>query len=443
MNKQHQRHAAVVARLLVASLILGSLVLLVPAGASAQVACNPRPRVSIQTSLDAGRLRVVVLATTTSSTPTNSLRRIQFARMENAQVDAEGRTGVAQPFTVDLPPGTGSYTFYVRRVTSNGGATVHLVVEDACGTWPTFVGGGPNALPPNPVPTPSPPPPPPPPGGQPIVISGQGPQASARFRLEAGLVTMKAQKSGSFYLGVELLAANGDYIDSMFLPRDEDVGVTADEIAATGEYLVNVDASGDWTITIEQPRPTAAPPPQQTYTGTRGESLTPFFQLSEGLTILRGSHSGAGSLSLSLRDARGGLVEWLYLPRDETSGAQLDGLDQAGIHFVEVDAEGDWSLSVEQPRPGSAPPAPQTFGGGKGQSVTGFVQLGSGVHTLRASQSGPGDLWVWLAEADGDYVTSMHLDDGVTSGSKAVTIRSGGIHLFEIDADGPWTVTIE
>jgi hypothetical protein len=34
----------------------------------------------------------------------------------------------------------------VRRPASGQAATVELTVTDGCGTWPTFVGGGPTAF---------------------------------------------------------------------------------------------------------------------------------------------------------------------------------------------------------------------------------------------------------------------------------------------------------
>ncbi|MCC6177143.1 MAG: hypothetical protein IT305_17700 [Chloroflexi bacterium] len=435
-------------RLIITLVGLTSLGVIMPTGAVAQAPCNPRPNVSVQSNVEAGRLRVVAATTTNSGTPTNSLRRIQFTRMDNAQVDTPGRAGVGQPFTMDLPSGTSAFTFHVRRTTNTGGATVHMVIVDACGDWPTFVGGGANALPVNPVPMPTPTPSPSPspspaPGGQPIVITGQGPQASARFHLQAGLVTLKAQKSGNFFLFADLLASDGDFIDSVGLSRDETVGMSADRIAVAGEYLIDVGGSGAWTVTIEQPHPTGASPPPVTYRGTKGESLTPFFYLDEGLTILRASQIGTGHLWLTLLDAEGRYVDSVDLSSGESVGAGLDGIEGAGVHFIEVDADGDWSVIVEQPRPKSGPPAPQTFSGPKGEHVSGFIYLQAGLNILRATQSGAGDLWINLVDANGGFEGLFHLDDGVPSGSRAVAIERSGLYLLEIDADGAWTVTVE
>ena len=43
---------------------------------------------------------------------------------------------------VNLPAGTQTFQFDVQRTTAGQGATAQLVVTDACGDWPTFVGLG-------------------------------------------------------------------------------------------------------------------------------------------------------------------------------------------------------------------------------------------------------------------------------------------------------------
>jgi hypothetical protein len=53
---------------------------------------------------------------------------------------------VAPGQTVSLPPGTQQVALVVQRQASGQAATVHLIVQDACGDWPTLVGGGPNAF---------------------------------------------------------------------------------------------------------------------------------------------------------------------------------------------------------------------------------------------------------------------------------------------------------
>jgi hypothetical protein len=48
--------------------------------------------------------------------------------------------------TIALPSGTQQAALVVQRQAPGQAVTVELVVTDACGDWPTVVGGGPNAF---------------------------------------------------------------------------------------------------------------------------------------------------------------------------------------------------------------------------------------------------------------------------------------------------------
>jgi hypothetical protein len=52
--------------------------------------------------------------------------------------------GASGEFTVPLSGAQATLT--LLRTTAGQAATVHFEVTDGCGTWPTFVGGGPDAF---------------------------------------------------------------------------------------------------------------------------------------------------------------------------------------------------------------------------------------------------------------------------------------------------------
>lgn len=109
--------------------------------------CASRPPVSVVTTpLGDGRLQVTLSAGTSAALPSNALRELRFAAATNALVDAGGQTGQGGAFTVTLAAGTQQTSFVIRRATAGQAATVPLVVVDACGDWPTIVGGGPSAF---------------------------------------------------------------------------------------------------------------------------------------------------------------------------------------------------------------------------------------------------------------------------------------------------------
>jgi hypothetical protein len=113
--------------------------------------CSPRPAVSV--SFDpASRAGWIGVAAP------NSLQSVQFGTATNALIDAGGVVGRTGNFTVSLPAQSTNFAFYVSAIsaTTGGGVTVPLVVSDACGNWPTFVGSGSGARVATATPTPIP-----------------------------------------------------------------------------------------------------------------------------------------------------------------------------------------------------------------------------------------------------------------------------------------------
>ena len=109
-------------------------------------ACSPRPpaRVDVARST-AGRLDVTVTAGVGSGTPNNTLRALRFGTPSNATIEVSGQT-VAANARVTLPAGTRQAHVSVQQTRAGQAVTVPLVIEDGCGDWPTFVGGGAQAF---------------------------------------------------------------------------------------------------------------------------------------------------------------------------------------------------------------------------------------------------------------------------------------------------------
>jgi hypothetical protein len=107
----------------------------------APVGCTPRPPVQVTSSPGDGGLQVVVRATGEG----NGLQSLQFIRTTNALVDVADQRGRTGAFNISVSGAPASATFTIRRA-SAGAATVALGVVDRCGTWTTFVGGGPGTF---------------------------------------------------------------------------------------------------------------------------------------------------------------------------------------------------------------------------------------------------------------------------------------------------------
>jgi len=84
-----------------------------------------------------------VVSATSNAGFTNALQTIAWNAFDNATVEGiAGATPGGKTTLVNVP----SATFFVKRTIVGQAATLHFTVADACGDWPTFVGGGPDAF---------------------------------------------------------------------------------------------------------------------------------------------------------------------------------------------------------------------------------------------------------------------------------------------------------
>lgn len=115
--------------------------------ASAPVSnCSPRPDLSVRASpIGGGRLLVTLAVQTNTGLASNAILGLKFTRLENAIVEVGG-AAVPIGTAVAVPPAAQQYSFEVRRVTSGQPTMVHFTARDACGDWPSFIGGGPSAF---------------------------------------------------------------------------------------------------------------------------------------------------------------------------------------------------------------------------------------------------------------------------------------------------------
>ena len=107
------------------------------------VACSPRPVVTLQSAVAGGRLAVTVLV----SGANNRLVSVTFGNPPRVPTNAlldlpDGRVGLTGTPTWIAPTVTTNTTFWVRRQVAGAQVFVPFVVNDLCGGWPTFVGGG-------------------------------------------------------------------------------------------------------------------------------------------------------------------------------------------------------------------------------------------------------------------------------------------------------------
>lgn len=87
----------------------------------------------------------------------------------------------------------------------------------------------------------------------PINLSGTGQTATEKFTLQDGLAVFKSTYKGrETVFHIELLDSYGEDVGMPANDIGSDLSVSKAIQVTAGEYLLNVDADGPWTVTIEQ-----------------------------------------------------------------------------------------------------------------------------------------------------------------------------------------------
>lgn len=82
--------------------------------------------------------------------------------------------------------------------------------------------------------------------------------------------------------------------------------------------------------------------------GGEGQQASAFFDLEAGLAIFRLSHDGRSNFTVWLLDSQGQRVELLVNEIGLFDGSTAIGIDEAGVYILDVDADGNWTVSIDQ-----------------------------------------------------------------------------------------------
>lgn len=196
---------------------------------------------------------------------------------------------------------------------------------------------------PVPVPTNTPIPSPTP---QPIVLAGAGQQASPVFQLNPGLAIARLTHNGARHFGVNLLDSQGQLVDLLANDIGLFDGSKAVEIDSGGQFLLDISADGNWSVTITQPNPINPANPPLQLSGS-GQQATDFFVLADGLHRFTLTHDGTRHFGVMLLDAQGHLIDLIANDIGPFNGSKAAGVRRSGAYLLNISADGNWTVSIE------------------------------------------------------------------------------------------------
>jgi hypothetical protein len=171
----------------------------------------------------------------------------------------------------------------------------------------------------------------------------------------------------------------------------------------------------------------------------RGSLTTARFALAGGLSVFSLSHPAGGSFWVHLLDGRGRPQRVLAGASKPFSGSVGLGLP-AGAYMLRAEAAGPWTVVVTQPRAVAPAPLPRTYQG-RGRALVGPFH-GRGTVRLTATYDGDGDFAVDLLRDTGALLyTVVDVTDRAKPSGTLAALQDGGYYL-NVDADGPWSVTL-
>jgi hypothetical protein len=195
------------------------------------------------------------------------------------------------------------------------------------------------------------------------------------------------------------------------------------------------------------PAPTAAVPTTQTIgrdivwiSGT-GETGTDDVELAPGLLIVHIDHQRATPFALYLMNAAGDHLALLANHTTAFAGTRAYGIKEPGRYYLHVIAEDGWRAGLEQPA-GALGQLPGELSGA-GPVVLAPRQLAAGSHTLTWSHGGTLAFEIQLLTPDGGRVAAPVIATGAGEGSTTFELSADGAYLFDVDADGPWQLTLD
>ncbi|MFC6836718.1 hypothetical protein [Halomarina ordinaria] len=182
--------------------------------------------------------------------------------------------------------------------------------------------------------------------GESYSFEGSGTDTSDEFEVSGGVVTVDFTHDGERNFIAEALAVEGDELDDRILVNEIGAveGGQANRLGS-GPYQLNVDADGEWTIELAQPGTDGAEDAPVDLSGSGNQYEGPY--AFSGVTEVSGTHEGERNFIVEAYAVEGDTLDDRILINEigSTEASTSERLD--GIYYLNVQADGGWTLSAE------------------------------------------------------------------------------------------------
>jgi hypothetical protein len=173
-------------------------------------------------------------------------------------------------------------------------------------------------------------------------FSGSGQTVNEGIEIQGGLTVARATHEGARdNFIVQLVPEDGDFESLLVNAIGEYQGETA-AIIEEGSYILDVDAGGDWTVDILQPRSNGGDSLPISISGNRSRVYGPYE--FNGTHVANGTHSGDGNFIVEVYPQQG-FQELVFNEIGQFDGETTFRFGEVG--WIAVEANGDWTLDIQ------------------------------------------------------------------------------------------------
>lgn len=180
-------------------------------------------------------------------------------------------------------------------------------------------------------------------------FTGSGTEVIRDVELGSGLVIAEVEHQSEDEISnivVTIVEAGGEEERLVFQDRSGRSG-KGGNVVTEGNHHVEVDGDGEWSIVLRQPRVSeeeAGELPIES-SGSRSDIIGPY--LFDGRHVAEITHSGELDVIVTIWPMNGPWSDFEMPILEAGEGTFESTLHYSGIGWVDIQADGDWSLEIE------------------------------------------------------------------------------------------------